>query len=49
MAEREQIIRDKVSELVDAGATAVREEFYDGEHLGHIVMHDPEGNEFCVA
>ena len=49
LAEREQLIRGKADELVEAGATAVREEFYDGEHLGHIVMHDPEGNEFCVA
>lgn len=22
---------------------------YYGEHLGHVVMLDPEGNEFCVA
>jgi hypothetical protein len=29
-------------------ATVVREEFY-GEVLGHVVMLDPEGNEFCVA
>ena len=48
MAEREVLIRAKVTELVAAGATAVREEFY-GEPLGHIVMLDPEGNEFCVA
>ncbi|MDT4984852.1 MAG: hypothetical protein QOF95_2342 [Pseudonocardiales bacterium] len=48
MAEREQLIRAKAAELVAAGATAVREESY-GEHLGHVVMHDPEGNEFCVA
>jgi hypothetical protein len=48
MAEREHLIRAKVSELVDAGATVVREEFYD-EVLGHVVMDDPEGNEFCVA
>jgi len=26
----------------------VREEYYDGA-LGHVVMLDPEGNEFCVA
>lgn len=45
---REQWIREKVGELVVAGATEVREETYDGE-LGHIVMLDPEGNEFCVA
>ena len=48
MAERELLIRAKVSELVAAGATAVREENY-GEPLGHVVMLDPEGNEFCVA
>ena len=34
--------------LVVAGATIVREESY-GEHLGHVVMLDPDGNEFCVA
>ena len=48
MVEREQLIRAKAAELIGAGATTVREEFY-GEHLGHVVMLDPEGNEFCVA
>ena len=48
MVEREQLIRVKVDELMSAGATKVREEFYE-EHLGHVVMLDPEGNEFCVA
>jgi hypothetical protein len=48
LAEREQQIRAKAAELVSAGATSVRDESY-GEHLGHIVMLDPEGNEFCVA
>jgi predicted enzyme related to lactoylglutathione lyase len=48
MALRESLIRAKVAELTAAGATAVREESY-GEHLGHVVMLDPEGNEFCVA
>ena len=48
MSSRENLIRAKVAELTAAGATAVREEFY-GEHLGHVVMLDPEGNEFCVA
>jgi len=48
MAEREQLIRAKVAELVAAGATAQREETY-GERLGHVVMRDLEGNEFCVA
>jgi hypothetical protein len=48
MVEREQLIRAKVPELVAAGASVVREESY-GERLGHVVMQDPEGNEFCVA
>ncbi len=48
MTARERLIRAKVPELVDLGATVVREEHY-GEVLGHVVMLDPEGNEFCVA
>jgi hypothetical protein len=48
MTTREQLIRAKVPELVASGATVVREEHY-GETLGHVVMLDPEGNEFCVA
>lgn len=48
MTDREHLIRAKVTELVADGATVVREESY-GEHLGHVVMLDPEGNEFCVA
>ena len=47
-ATRERWVRAKVAELEAAGATAVREEFYGGE-FGHVTMHDPEGNEFCVA
>jgi hypothetical protein len=48
MAVREGLIRAKVVELVAAGATEIRAEHY-GEFLGHVVMNDPEGNEFCVA
>ena len=48
MTEREQRIRAKSAELAADGATTVREEYY-GEDLGHIVMLDPEGNEFCVG
>jgi hypothetical protein len=48
MAKREQLIRSEVPRLVRLGATVVREEFYD-DVLGHVVMLDPEGNEFCVA
>ncbi len=46
--EREALIRAKVAELVEAGATRVREEHYE-DGSGHVVMLDPEGNEFCVA
>jgi glyoxalase superfamily protein len=46
--ERERLIRAKVAQLEDAGATTLREESYDGS-LGHVVLLDPEGNEFCVA
>ncbi|GAB2609056.1 VOC family protein [Pseudactinotalea suaedae] len=45
-------IRAKVAELAALGATVVREERYRDERgsvLGHVVMLDPEGNEFCVA
>lgn len=48
MPARAELIRAKVDELVAAGATRVRDERCDGE-LGHVVMLDPEGNEFCVA
>ncbi len=48
MPAREGLIRAKVAELVALGATLVREEQY-GDALGHVVMLDPEGNEFCVA
>ena len=47
-AERERLIRELWPRLEAAGATYVREESYDGA-LGHVVMLDPEGNEFCVA
>ena len=47
-AARERLIRAKVAELVTAGATEIREQHY-GDRLGHVVLHDPEGNEFCVA
>jgi Glyoxalase-like domain len=48
MPARALLIREKVAQLVGAGATVVREEMYDDD-LGHVVMLDPEGNEFCVA
>ena len=44
-ASRERLIRAKVPELVARGTTAVRED-YDKGVLDHVVMLDPEGNEF---
>ncbi len=46
---RTVVLRSRVGELEAAGASRVREEWYDAETLGHVVMLDPEGNEFCVA
>ncbi|GAB2597375.1 glyoxalase [Paractinoplanes abujensis] len=46
--DRARLILAKVAELVTAGATEIRTEHY-GDQLGHVVMLDPEGNEFCVA
>jgi Glyoxalase-like domain len=46
--ERERLVQERVAELAAAGARVLREERY-GPELGHVVMCDPEGNEFCVA
>ncbi len=48
MVERGSLILAKVDELVAAGATKVRE-FHHDPFLSHVVMLDPEGNEFGVA
>ncbi len=48
LADRARLIRAKVEDLTSAGAAVVREEDFD-EQLDHVVMLDPEGNEFCVA
>src|SRR5580693_5287038 len=48
MAGREELIRARVAELLAAGAATQREES-GGGYLDHVVMLDPEGNEFCVA
>jgi hypothetical protein len=52
-ATRATLIDSKVTDLVAVGATEVRKQMYSDaegrEILGHVVMLDPEGNEFCVA
>jgi hypothetical protein len=42
--ERWAAVTAKVTELTGAGATTLR---VDPDH--HVVMADPEGNEFCVC
>jgi Glyoxalase-like domain len=41
-------VAEKVRRLLEAGATIVREDQVNGVP-SHVVMADPEGNEFCVV
>jgi hypothetical protein len=45
-ADRPAIVRAEADRLVALGAVEVREATENGEYW--IVLHDPEGNEFCV-
>jgi len=47
---RVAIVEAKVAELVDLGARIARRTRHDdpGDPVYYVVMHDPEGNEFCV-
>jgi glyoxalase superfamily protein len=45
---RERRIRDTVERLVTAGGSVLAEHEFEGR-LDHVVMADPEGNEFCVV
>jgi hypothetical protein len=45
---RAQRMEGKVGELLAAGATVQVRDVLRGR-LDHVVMQDPEGNEFCVA
>ncbi|MET7396667.1 VOC family protein [Dactylosporangium sp. NPDC005572] len=47
-AERWARVRAKADALVAAGATVVAEHSLDGLP-DHVVLQDPEGNEFCVV
>jgi len=40
-------VRATVATLLAAGGSVVREDHWQG-NLDHVVMADPEGNEFCV-
>ena len=48
---RVEIVETKVEELVGLGATVERRTRYDDpdDPVYFVVMHDPEGNEFCVS
>ena len=47
-AQRTQRMEAKVGELIAAGAAVQLREMVHGR-LDHVVMLDPEGNEFCVV
>jgi hypothetical protein len=51
MERRIEIVETKVAELIRLGATAERRTRYDDpeDPIYAVVMHDPEGNEFCVS
>jgi hypothetical protein len=51
LGRRIQIVEAKVSELVGLGAGVERRTRGDDpeDPFHHVVMHDPEGNEFCVS
>jgi hypothetical protein len=46
--QRWPLVIEAVQRLTAAGATVIREDAMDGKP-DHMVMTDPEGNEFCVV
>ena len=51
MDRRVEIVEAKVAELVGLGASVERRNRYDDQQdpVYYVVLHDPEGNEFCVS
>ena len=47
MADQVAALTEAVERPTAAGATVIREEMQDGTP-DHVVMADPEGNQFCV-
>jgi hypothetical protein len=49
--QRAEIVEAKVGELVGAGASVERRIRYDDpdDPVHYVVMHDDEGNKFCVC
>jgi hypothetical protein len=47
---RAQLVEERVAELVGRGATVERRtQAHERDGAYYVVMHDPEGNEFCVS
>jgi hypothetical protein len=48
---RVEVVEAKVGELVELGASVVRRTRHDDpeDPICAVVMHDPEGNEFCIS
>jgi hypothetical protein len=46
-----EIVETKVAELIHLGVTVERRERDDDpeDPMYFVVLHDPEGNEFCVS
>jgi hypothetical protein len=51
MDRRIAVVEAKVDEMVGLGASVERRTRYDDpdDPVYYVVMHDPEGNEFCIA
>jgi Glyoxalase-like domain len=51
MERRIELVEAKVAELRGLGATVERRTRYDDpdDSIYYVIMHDPEGNEFCVS
>ena len=51
LEQRIEIVEAKVADLITLGATVQRREREDDpdDPVYFVVMHDPEGNEFCVG
>ena len=51
MDRRVEIVEGKVADLVKLGASVEQRTRYDDadDPVYFVVMHDPEGNEFCVS
>ncbi|WP_425488464.1 VOC family protein [Nakamurella aerolata] len=47
--QRAEVVRKKADELCAGGASIVRRIEIDDAGYYFVVLHDPEGNEFCIS